>query len=242
MPTAQDLIEALNAEHGREQTLVDSLSESEQSRVGTYDHWSAKDLLAHISAWKHQVVLYLQEDPMAVSEATDEDVESANVAFFKAHNDQTWDSILSDMESVHQNLVDELQRLSESELADRERFPWQEGLPLWRRLAGWIFTHPWMHLAEHALEKGDREGAVGEARHMVEAGRLLSDDRHWTGAVKYNTACIFARAGALDMALQHLESALKQRPDLIEASKQDDDLALLRADDRLVQMYAALEP
>jgi hypothetical protein len=242
MPTAEDLIKALEAERDREHSLVETLSESERARQGTYDDWSAKDLLAHINAWKRQVVLDLREDPEAVPESTDEEVETANVAFYEANHSRPWDSILSDSESIHQSLVGELDMLSASELSETHRFPWQEGLPLWRRLAGWIFTHPWIHLAEHALAKEDFQGAENEAHQMVSAGRLISDDPDWTGALEYNAACIFARAGALDQAFQRLETALQHREDLIEASLQEDDLALLRSDERLEKIYASFKP
>lgn len=241
MPTAEDLIRALNVERNREQALVETLSETERARHGTYAHWSAKDLLAHINAWKHQVVLYLREDPAAVSEATDEDVERANVAFFQAYEEREWGFVLDDAASIHQILTAELRRLSESELDDTQRFPWQEGLPLWRRLGGWIIVHPMMHLAEHDLEKGDLEAATAEVHQMAVAGLQVSDHRHWTGALEYNTACILARAEAWDEALQHLEAALKQRPDLIEGSKQDANLTSLRSDPRLTDLYASLE-
>lgn len=241
MPTAEALIEALKAEHDREQTLVESLSETERARNGTYDHWSAKDLVAHLNAWKEQVVLYLREDPDAVSESTDEEVETANAAFFAAYHGEAWTSILEDSGAIQERLIAELRRFSESDLDDKQRFPWQEGLPLWRRLAGWIFTHPWVHLAEYALERENPEGAAAEVQKMVAAGHRVSDDAHWSGALHYNAARILARAGALNQAFQHLEAALRHRTDLIEGSKQDVDLTALRSDERLAKLYASLE-
>ena len=76
---------------------------------------------------------------------------------------------------------------------------------------------------------------------MAVVGRLLGDDPHWTGALDYNAACIFARAGKLDGAFGLLEAALAQRKDLIEWSKQDPDLVSLRADPRMGKIYAALD-
>ena len=56
------------------------------------------------------------------------------------------------------------------------------------------------------------------------------------GIARYNLACFYALTGQIDLALPELREALKLRPSLLEWSKQDPDLAVLRAE----PMYQAL--
>ena len=53
----------------------------------------------------------------------------------------------------------------------------------------------------------------------------LPNDR---GAALYNLACFYATTGQPDKALPLLPQALRLRPDLVEWSKQDSDLDVLR--------------
>jgi len=48
------------------------------------------------------------------------------------------------------------------------------------------------------------------------------------GAARYNLACFYALSGQNEKAMNELREALQLRPDLLEWSKQDADLATLR--------------
>jgi tetratricopeptide (TPR) repeat protein len=241
MSTATRFIEALNAERARERAFVEALPDSERSRIGTFERWSAKDLMAHITAWKRQAVLRLTGDPSALPEQSNEDVESANTEFWRAFSERPWEPILADADATHAGLLAALQPLSDAELAAEDRFPWQSGTPLWRHLAGTLLMHPFMHLAEHAIEMGQSEAAVAEVEAMLESLEPVSDLPSWVGVLRYNSACIFARAGRTDDAFRLLEQALRDRPDLVDWSKQDSDLDSLRGLPRMEQLYADLE-
>jgi DinB superfamily len=241
MEDAKSLIDALAAEFAHERSFIDGLPETSRHGHGTPDAWSAKDLQDHITAWKHQTVLRLREDPSAVVEESDEDTDRANAEFMAGSAAQSWETVLAAAHTTHATLNQALPELSDSELADTERYAWQDGLPLWRRLAGTLLLHPWMHLAEHAIERGQPDTAAAEALAMVENLEPVSGAPDWAGVIHYNAACILSRAGHLDQALDQLQAGLTIRPDMIAWSKQDSDLEPLRSDDRLASLYASLE-
>jgi hypothetical protein len=185
--------------------------------------------------------LRLREDPSAVVEESEEDTDRSNAVFFDSFAGRSWEDILNDSEATHQELTAALGALDEADLAQSDRYPWQDGQALWRRLAGTILIHPWMHLAEHALERGDGRAAVAEADAMLDHLSSLAELPSWIGVLYYNAACLSARAGQADKALSLLRQGLETRPDLVEWSKQDADLESLHSDDRLAQLYASLE-
>jgi len=241
MTTAQALIDALIAEYKVERDFIDALPAPSRTSHGTPEAWSALDLQGHITAWKHQTVLRLRNDPAAIIEGSEQETDQANADFFDSFANRSWDAILGDSETTHQELVDELAKLSEADLAQSDRFGWQDSLPLWGELASTLLIHPLMHLAEHAIERGDHEAAQSLADTLLGQLTPLSDSPVWLGSLYYNTACISARNGALDKAFSQLETALGHREDLVPWSKEDPDLVSLRSDERMEKMYAALE-
>jgi len=64
----------------------------------------------------------------------------------------------------------------------------------------------------------------------------MADLPEWYGAARYNLACFYALTGQLDRAVAELREALRLRPDLLEWSKQDTDLAALHE----LESYQAL--
>lgn len=241
MPTAQELVDALSAEYQTERKFIDELPTSSRTSHGTPEAWSALDLQGHITAWKHQTVLRLRNDPAAIVEESEAETDQANADFFDSFADRSWDDILSETDTTHQELINELSKLREADLSQSDRYAWQDGLPLWRRLAATILIHPWMHLAEHAIERGDHEAAQALGDAMLSRLTPLADTPAWMGALYYNAACISARNGRLDNAFGQLETAFGHREDLIQWSKEDPDLVNLRADKRMQKMYATLE-
>ncbi|MGA9531786.1 MAG: ClbS/DfsB family four-helix bundle protein [Anaerolineales bacterium] len=240
MITVDGMIDALEAEYAHERAFLDGLTAESRGRHGTEEAWSARDLQAHIMAWKHQTVLRLKDDPSAVVEESEDDTERANAVFFAAYADRSWESVLEESETTHQELIKGLGQLADDDMAKGDAFAWQDGRPLWRQLAGTLLLHPWMHMAEHAIERGDEVAALDSASAMAEQLAPLNDEPTWIGVLQYNAACLSARAGGTDQALDWLRLALELRPDLIEWSKEDSDLDSLRSDERLAELYSSL--
>ena len=72
-------------------------------------------------------------------------------------------------------------------------------------------------------------GKHEEAKRMLSAALEQYDDR---GALHYNLACAEAQLGNTDVAFEHLEIGLRERPDLASYAPEDSDLEPLRDDPR----------
>ena len=78
-----------------------------------------------------------------------------------------------------------------------------------------------------------RDGDYDTARAILEEGLAQKPDHP---ALLYNLACVDARAGKRDLALDHLERAAAADPDVRAWARDDDDLSAIRDDPR----FAAL--
>ena len=87
------------------------------------------------------------------------------------------------------------------------------------------FEHPIVHYANYYQRRGD----LAKATQLYEASvAAVADLPEWYGSARYNLACFYALSGQTDWAIAELQAALQLRPDLLEWSKQDTDLASLR--------------
>ena len=87
------------------------------------------------------------------------------------------------------------------------------------------FEHPVVHYADHYRRRGD----LAKATQLYEASvAAVADVPEWYGTARYNLACFYALSEQTDQAVIALREALQLRPDLLEWSKQDADLASLR--------------
>jgi tetratricopeptide (TPR) repeat protein len=221
----------------QELSFIAELSEAEKSATGTYEHWAIKDTLAHIAAWKIHItenlaLAYNNQTPVNI-----EDYEAVNKEIFEAHHRLPWTVIEHGIQAANANLMARLQRISEEDLCDPQRFAWQEGQPLWRGIAGNSFFHPLTHLATLFIERGKPERA---RRMLKEAARLAEEtDRspEWRGAAIYNLACCYAQTGFTELAIENLKTAFEIQPDLIEWSKKDPDLDSIRQQPAYQALY-----
>ena len=93
-----------------------------------------------------------------------------------------------------------------------------------------------MHYADYYRRRGD----LARATQLYEASvAAVADWPEWYGSARYNLACFYALSGQTDKAIAELREALQLRPDLLEWSKQDTDLASLRDDPAYQALYPA---
>jgi hypothetical protein len=112
----------------------------------------------------------------------------------------------------------------------------REGGPI-ASIGGNGANHAIAHLADVARLAGraDRyEAYIDEVRAILGRGRVPSRD---AAVMVYNIACHHALSGELPRARELLRDAFSSRPDLLEWSLQDPDLATLR--DELPSLAAA---
>ena len=234
-----DLVSLLERTREEEELYIARLSPEELEQVGRVDAWSAKDLMAHLAAWRLRMADRLEGAREESSPPADGVPDAENAAIWADYAESSWDEVRHALALGHRRLADSLQALSDDELIDPQRFAWQRGQPLWRGVAGNGCTHPIMHLADAYAKRGQSDVAAD----MMEAisARLgeLDDEPRWKGVVRYNLACFYALAGEKARAVKLLGEALQQHPGLTVWSKEDTDLASLRGMPEYDQLYTA---
>ena len=241
MGIVEKLVDALRQTRDEDICFLDSLSDEERAAVGTVEAWATKDVFAHVVAWKLRATQSLGaarggEPPPAF----EGDIDERNAALFEQYRDRSWDDVLALLDQAHAELVENVQAMSDDDLQDTDRFPWQEGRPLWRTTAGTGCLHSLLHLVEMALKRGDTAAAVEMFEGQMSTLAALSETDGWQGLLKYDLACIYALSGRKDEAITHLAEAMALREDLIEWSKEDSDLASLRDEPAYQALYTSV--
>jgi len=239
----EKLIEALDFSYEEGRNFVASLTDKQRLASGASDHWSAKDVIAHLTEWIARLLqdleLASQADAPHVIPSSYDTIDETNAEIYAQHQNQSWEEILEQMEESFRAVKTFAQAASETELADQKRIPWREGRPLWRMLVGTAVEHPILHLSYYQVENGD----IAEAARLQETSVAclldLDDSPGWRGVQVYNLACIQSLSGQREKALVNLTEALQLTPDLAEWSKQDPDLVGLHDHPAYQALYAS---
>lgn len=224
-----ELNELLQKGYQAEMEFIATLSNEERNADGTFEHWTAKDTIAHNSYWRKQHA----EDILAVLAGkspiqTDDDQTNAGV--YSQYKDQSWDEIDTLAKASLERMGEALAALSESDLQRNDFYPWEQVRSLWSEVVGNIYTHPILHLSDWHIKRGNATRAAEMYQEMT--GQLASLDQspEWQGTIRYNNACSFSLLGDKEKAIRELREALKLRPDLTEWSKQDPDFEPIRGE------------
>jgi tetratricopeptide (TPR) repeat protein len=233
------LVDLLQRAHEEERTFFTSLSDDECSAMGTPECWSVKDVAAHLAEWKARMGQRLIAARRNETPPTYDDVDEANAEIFEQYRHQSWNDVLKALERAHGELVEQTRAMPEDDLVDAERFPWQDGRPLWRSIVGSGYSHSVQHLAQLYVERGKRDVATQIQETAAELLAALDDSPNWRGVTIYNLACHYALSGEREKAIAKLGEALQLNPDLTEWSKQDPDFASIREEPTYRSLYVA---
>lgn len=214
--------------HEAIQAYIDALTDEEKSIVGKSDDWSPKDIVAHMTVWKEQIVLSYQASKRGETEPVQADYQAVNTEFFEKHRSLSWEEVLSYHEDTHRALLAELETMTEDDLKCTEGIPMQGGRPFWRMVVGIAYTHPMVHLRDPVLARGDFAQAVEMQEQICKLLSELDDDDSWMGAQQYNLACTYSLVGQKEKAIRILREALKMTPELVDWSKEDPDFEPIR--------------
>jgi len=218
-----------------EQAFIAGVSEADSQATGTLEQWSAKDLIAHNTAWKEDMARRLAGEALLDVE----DIDAANAEIFASFQAKPWDEVIAFTQSVQGDLETAVERLEEAELEGPKPLGWGDETPAWRSIAGTACLHPLVHLSENAIERGDVQQAVRLHLDALPVLQQIDDSPAWQSNLVYNLACQYALAGDSRNAILQLGEALRLRPDLAEWSQQDSDLASLRDDSAYQALYTA---
>jgi hypothetical protein len=129
------------AEVGEERMLI----------PGAAGYWSVKDMIAHLSAWEQRPVAWLTaigrgESPAPAPWPPDWGEEKTNAWIYEANKDRPLQEVIDESRRVHEQLLQELEKISDEELNDRGRFAWLDGNSLAEAIPGDASEHYQEHI------------------------------------------------------------------------------------------------
>jgi hypothetical protein len=215
----KELTELLQKGYQAEKEFIATLSDEERNAEGTFEHWTAKDNVAHSSYWRKRQA----DDVMGVLSggSLQVDDDEINVRMYVQFKDQSWTEIETLLETSLKRMGEAFSGLSEEDLKSDKFYPWDQGKPLWREVVENIYTHIIIHLAEWHIKKGNTARAAEMYREMTRQLTTVDDSPDWQGTIRYNNACSFSLLGDKETAINELREALKLNPGLKEWSQQD---------------------
>ena len=235
----QQILELLPAALKAHHDFIDSLPAAERAAAGTPQEWAAKDLLTHCIFWQEILIERLDCARSGATPSNSDDIQALNEKNFEARRNRAWDEIIADLDTAFEKLADKTHALSEADLSEAGRFPWQGGgRALWRSICSWVYMHPCMHFTGVYIKRGDLASAKALQEALVSNISKL-DNGSWRGAAIYSMACAFALAGQPDDAISLLAESLKLDPSLTDLSTKDSDLVSLLEMPAYKALYAA---
>jgi hypothetical protein len=216
-----DLIEMLRQTRAVERDVFAALDPVERDTPPAGGGWSAKDVLAHLSAWRQR-----QTDKLvALREGREEpplpaaDIDDVNAIFHDRRADWSWDRVAADAESTAEGFMAEVAAASDETLSDP-------------KVVGSIMGDGAEHDLGHLADVASTDTLQAKVLALAEATRAVIDRGAWptraAAYARYNLACFHALRGRLDVARSLLRRALPEEEDLRVHAPNDSDLVALR--------------
>lgn len=216
---------------------VEFLSVEERVAKGTPARWAAKDLVAHLTAWKARRLRQLEA--VTRGEAADVlPIQQTNDATWEELAGRTWEAILAEEARVTAALVALVEGMSEADLLAPDRYPSLPFQPAALVAMRPGYAHVIQHLAEHAIEAGDLAGAIALRQGAATALDVFPEFPELAAAPHYNLALHYVTTGQPEQALAELRRALTWNPALADSARDDAGLTALRGDARFNVLVA----
>jgi len=217
------LIEALRMCRAIEREIFGALEPNDRDTTGPDGAWSAKDNLAHLSAWRHR-----QATKMAAIRAGDPEpglpgttIDETNAVFHAERAGWTWDRVEADADATAEAFIAEIAAASDDALGDQT---------VLGPIMGDGPEHDLGHLPAFAAGVGMSDRVL----RLADLTQAMLDRGEWPARsaafARYNLACFHALGGRLDTARALLRLALPEDEGLRTLAPTDDDLLALRTE------------
>ena len=222
---------------GRDKEASDLLPHVDDSPPSQPGRWTAKDNLAHMTAWRLHAAAEL--DAVRTGGAgpvVSADINEHNTKVYEAAREKPAALVIDAGGRSWESLGAALEACSEEDLLKpRTRRPEQ---PLWQVIPGNTYFHVTEHLGYWHTERGDNAAAEDAARWGHElASTTFTEDRS-RGTADYNLGCFYAARGRAEEAIPYLRSGIKLNPSLRDWAKEDTDLDPIRSRPELTRLLA----
>jgi tetratricopeptide (TPR) repeat protein len=221
------LFDLLERAYQEEQVFVQGLSDEERSAGGTPEQWSAKDMIAHIAAWKERAAQVLAALRSGEPGPGFDGLDRINARIFEEHQNPTWSDVLSRSAQRYGFPREQTGATPDGVLIAPEESDLQDE-PVWWFVVGAGYNHSLGHLAEYYIGRGDTTYAIEMQEEAAEHLLPLDEGSEWQGRVHYGLAIYYAAAGQTGKAIDALRRACRLHPALVERAKQDSRLASIQ--------------
>ena len=220
------MIQALESERKVEQEFVESALKSEKAPKG----WPAALIMFHLGMWRERMRNALTD----LSEGRPHTPPGNANEINDAELPNGIGTPLADAAARSDHLLAEIIGLYEK--VGERPLQWYRWSTTTDAVLGNSFTHPRIHIYEYLRENGEVDRAVALLEEAVPAMREASTNPLVHATASYNLACVRARQGRLEEAIEDLTEALKLRPEMKEAAAKDADLGALHDDERFREL------
>jgi Protein of unknown function (DUF1706) len=172
-----------------------------------------------------------------VPELSDDEVDGVNADVWGKNRGLSWDQVQADAERVFNQLLAMVSQYGDQELRDPAQVGWYRNRSLLASIVGNSFTHPQTHVSWFHLQRGEPARAREIQEAMANAQVDIDGSPGSRAVAFYNLACFYALTGEPSQAVGLLRQAFPLRPDLVEWSKHDPDLASLREREDYQALY-----
>jgi putative heme iron utilization protein len=234
-PLHADLVEMLEVTRAAERDLYAALAADVRDSPASIGEWSAKDVLAHISAWRAIEARRLEaragvaSTEQVADPELDDPIDESNALLHAQHADWAWEAVDFEADASVEALIAAFGRSSTDILCECP-----DGIVAGNGANA--ANHSMAHLSDIASLAGwlERYDAFAQQLEAILArGHLPPRD---SGVMLYNIGCHHALSGDLDQARRLMRSAFAHRHDLLESALEDSDLVVLNTE--LVELAA----
>lgn len=146
--SAAQLAATIRTTSARMELLLATISVEQMNQPGAVGVWSVKDVLAHLAYWQRYAAELLSAAARGVQPALDGDdeTERSNASVVAQYYQRPLASALADWQAAREDLLDQLDQISDADLNDPDRFAWSDGRTLLDRVAGNSYDHEQEHI------------------------------------------------------------------------------------------------
>jgi tetratricopeptide (TPR) repeat protein len=224
----QKLLQIIEWVYREEKTLVDKLTDEEIAETGTFNKWTAKDIIAHNSFWKLLRAKSIDDVLKGKSPAEIGDFQKINEEVFKEYINYSWDDIINYSKEAHNSLVKIVNTAASADLNSEKTFPLQGNMPIWKIIIIYCCLHPLSHFDKYYVNRDQTYYAINIWKEAVNLMERLPASSGIIGNAKYNLSRHYALSGQKFIAVRTLNQAIKLNPNLIKRSTEDPDLSSIK--------------
>lgn len=230
-----ELIELMNYMRARTEAYYNALPEETRVANGTWEVWSPKDALAHLTFWQSNLLEILNSLELPPPEQPP--FGERNHANYLNYENQPWAEVHSAYAGSFDKILELVKTYSDGDLETPNRFARIPNGSLQGTILDNTFTHTATHLGELIAKNGDQR--AGQELRELATQRLIEFDPspRSQGVALYNLACSYALAGQSKRTIELLSRAFRFRPDLLDFSKQDTDFDPVRDQPEFQALY-----